>query len=75
MGDTRMSNLVLLAEYPDLVEDINIIDICNRFCEKTTHTNLRKKLFGTFKEKDLSHVQVQNLPLIVYLPLATMKIR
>ena len=59
MGNTQISNLVLLAAYPDLVRDINIIDICNKFCEKTIHTNLQKKLFGTFIEKYLSHIQVQ----------------
>ena len=50
-----MSDLHILASYPDMVEDINLIDLCNVFLNETSYTGRRKILFRKFVLNDLNY--------------------
>ena len=60
MGDTRFSDLCMLAQYPDILDDIDIIKICNTFVQKTTYTNRRMKVFGKFVPSDLDFLPMES---------------
>ena len=49
-----MSDLHILASYPDMVEDINLIDLCNVFPNETSYIGRRKILFRKFVLYDLN---------------------
>ena len=53
MGDERISNLVMLSFYPEMVNSIDIISLCNKFVSQTQYTSRRETLFGKFVEEDL----------------------
>ena len=53
MGDQRISNLVLLKSYPDLIEKMDLIKVLNKFVNKTKCTNRREQLFRKFIPSDL----------------------
>ena len=52
MRDDRLNNLVLYTIYPDMVESVNLVNLCNKFTNKTKHTGIRQKLFGKFTQED-----------------------
>ena len=53
MRDERMNNLVTLAFYPDMVESIDLISLCNKFVATTHLTSTRERLFSKFILSDL----------------------
>ena len=53
MGDERMSNLSILATYPDMVENMDVTSLCNKFVCETSYTSRRLTLFGKFVSSDL----------------------
>ena len=53
MGDKRMSNLMMLSFYPEMVNSIDIISLCNKFVSQTQYTSRRETLFRKFVEEDL----------------------
>ena len=53
MGDERMSNLSILATYPDMVENMDVVSLCNKFACETSYTSRRLTLFGKFVSSDL----------------------
>ena len=54
IGNDRMLDLCILASYPNMVEDINLIDLCNVFLNETSYTGRRNILFGKFVLDDLT---------------------
>ena len=56
MVDQRMSNLVLLKSYPDLIEKIDLIKVLIKFANKTKDANRRERSFGKFIPLDLDSV-------------------
>ena len=55
-----MSDLCILASYPDIVEDINLIDLSNVFLNKTSHIGRRKILFRKLMLVDLNSFMYNN---------------
>ena len=56
MGDERMSDLVLLESYPEMVATIDLVPLWNEFIAATSYTNAREKLFGKFVEAYLAWI-------------------
>ena len=59
MGDKRLSDLVMLNFYPEMVDDMDVINICNIFVSRTSHTNKRDALFGKFVPSDLEYDSIK----------------
>ena len=53
MGDERMSNLSILATCPDVVGNMDVTPLCNKFVCETSYTGKRLTLFGNFVSSDL----------------------
>ena len=52
MGDERMSDLIMLASCPEIVETIDLISLFNKFVAKTDCTGKRLAFFGKFLPSD-----------------------
>ena len=59
MGDKRLSDLVMLNFYPEIVGDMDVINICNTFVSCTSHANKREVLFGKFVPSDLEYDSIK----------------
>ena len=54
MGDKRLQNLMLLHIHKELTDSINLVDVANKVFEKC---DKRKKMFGTFTDRDIDKVK------------------
>ena len=61
MGDKRFSDLVILNFYPEMVDDMDVINIYNTFVSRTSHINKREALFGKFILSDLEYDSIEVL--------------
>ena len=59
MGDKRLSDLVMLNFYPEMVDDMDVINVCNTFVSRTSHANKRDALFGKFVPSDLEYDSIK----------------
>ena len=54
MADERLSYLVTCSTCPEMVESVNLVNLCNTFVEKTGNTGIRKNNFGKFTRQDFA---------------------
>jgi len=54
MADERLNNLMMCSTYPEMVESVNLVNLCNKFIEKTEQTRIRKNHFGKFTLQDFA---------------------
>ena len=52
MTDERLNNLVICSTYPEMVESVSLVNLCNAFVENTEKMKIRKNHFGKFTLKD-----------------------
>ena len=59
MDDKRLSDLVMLNFYPEIMDDMDVINIYNTFVSRTSHTNKREALFEKFVLLDLEYGSIK----------------